>query len=48
MRNAHAALRDSTRLYRNNVPQMMLWLPEEEAGQPKFEFEPEMVRLKAA
>jgi hypothetical protein len=39
---------DSTRLYRKIVPQMVLWLPEEEAAQLKFEFEAEMVRLKAA
>ncbi|MFA6032846.1 MAG: hypothetical protein WC889_08115 [Myxococcota bacterium] len=39
---------DSTRLYRKNVPEMVLWLPEEEAAQLKFEFEDEMVRLKAA
>ncbi|MFK0692334.1 hypothetical protein ACFX5Q_29770 [Mesorhizobium sp. IMUNJ 23033] len=39
---------DSTRLYHKIVPQMVLWLPEEEAAQLKFEFEAEMVRLKAA
>ncbi|MER9452289.1 hypothetical protein [Mesorhizobium sp. M0478] len=39
---------DSVRLYRKIVPQMVLWLPEEEAAQLKFEFEAEMVRLKAA
>jgi hypothetical protein len=30
------------------VRQMVLWLPEEEAARLKFEFEAEMVRLKAA
>ena len=39
---------DSVRLYRKIVPQMALWLPEEEAEQLKFEFETEMERLKAA
>jgi hypothetical protein len=39
---------DSVRLYRKIVPQMALWLPDEEAAQLKFEFETEMVRLKAA
>jgi hypothetical protein len=39
---------DSVRLYRKIVPQMVLWLPEEEAAQLKFEFETEMERLKAA
>ncbi|RWN32932.1 MAG: hypothetical protein EOR97_08140 [Mesorhizobium sp.] len=39
---------DSTRLYRKIVTQMVLWLPEDEAAQLKFEFEAEMVRLKAA
>jgi hypothetical protein len=39
---------DSVRLYRKIVPQMALWLPEEEAAQLKFEFETEMERLKAA
>jgi hypothetical protein len=36
------------RLYRKIVPQMALWLPEEEAAQLRFEFETEMERLKAA
>jgi hypothetical protein len=35
-------------LYRTIVPQMTLWLPEEEAAQLRFEFEAEMERLKAA
>lgn len=39
---------DSVRLYRKIVPQMALWLPEEEAAQLRFEFETEMDRLKAA
>lgn len=36
------------RLYRRLVPQMGLWLPEEEAAQLTFEFERELQRLKAA
>lgn len=36
------------RLYRRLVPQMSMWLPEEEAAQLKFEFEQELERLKAA
>jgi hypothetical protein len=39
---------DSVRLYRKIVPQMALWLPEEEAAQLTFEFETELERLKAA
>jgi hypothetical protein len=39
---------DSVRLYTKIVPQMALWLPDEEAAQLKFEFETEMERLKAA
>lgn len=41
---------DSSRvsLYRLIVPQMTLWLPEEEAAQLRFEFETEMARLEAA
>lgn len=39
---------DSVRLFRKIVPQMALWLPEDEADQLKFEFEIEMQRLKAA
>jgi hypothetical protein len=35
-------------LYRTIFPQMSLWLPEEEAAQLRFEFETELVRLKAA
>jgi hypothetical protein len=35
-------------LYRTIFPQMSLWLPEEEAAQLRFEFEAELVRLKAA
>ena len=39
---------ESVRLYRKIVPQMVLWLPEEEAAQLCFDFEAEMRRLKAA
>jgi hypothetical protein len=35
-------------LYRTIVPQMTLWLPEEEGAQLRFEFEAELARLKAA
>lgn len=35
-------------LYRTIFPQMTNWLPEEEAAQLCFEFEAELVRLKAA
>jgi hypothetical protein len=35
-------------LYRTIVPQMTLWLPEEEGAQLRFEFETEMARLEAA
>jgi hypothetical protein len=35
-------------LYRTVVPQMTLWLPEEEGAQLRLEFEKEMERLKAA
>jgi len=35
-------------LYRTIFPQMTLALPEEEAAQLRFEFEEELVRLKAA
>jgi len=36
------------RLYEHLVPQMSMWLPEEEAAQLKFEFAQEVERLKAA
>ena len=36
------------RLYRKIVPQMVLWLPDEEAAQLCFAFEEEMRRLLAA
>lgn len=36
------------RLYRTIFPQMTRWLPDDEAGQLRFAFEEEMVRLKAA
>jgi len=39
---------DSVRLYLRIVPQMSLWLPEDEAKQLVLQFEQEMVRLKAA
>jgi len=35
-------------LYRTIVPQMTLWLPEEEGAQLRLEFEREMERLEAA
>jgi hypothetical protein len=35
-------------LYRTIVPQMTLWLPEEEGAQLRFEFEAELARLDAA
>jgi hypothetical protein len=35
-------------LYRTIFPQMTLSLPEDEAAQLRFEFEEELVRLKAA
>lgn len=37
-----------TNLYRTIVPQMSLWLPEDEARQLCFEFETELARLEAA
>lgn len=39
---------DSVRLYRKIVPQMVQWLPEDEAAQLCFEFDEEMRRLLAA
>lgn len=41
---------DATRLslYRTIFPQMTNWLPDEEAAQLRFDFETELVRLKAA
>jgi hypothetical protein len=35
-------------LYRTIVPQMTLWLPEDEGAQLRFEFETELARLEAA
>jgi hypothetical protein len=35
-------------LYRTIVPQMTLWLPDEEAAQWRLSFETEMARLDAA
>jgi len=37
-----------TSLYRTIVPQMTLWLPEDEGAQLRFEFELELERLEAA
>ncbi|MGI3900459.1 MAG: hypothetical protein ACRYGP_24605 [Janthinobacterium lividum] len=34
-------------LYRTIVPQMVLWLPDEEAAQWRFDFEAELERLAA-
>ncbi len=39
---------DSLRLYRTIVPQMVLWLPEEEAAQYRLQFDAEVKRLEAA
>lgn len=39
---------DDLRLYRKIVPQMVLWLPEEEGRQLCFDFEEEILRLMAA
>jgi hypothetical protein len=39
---------DRLLVYRTIFPQMAGWLPEEEAAQLKFEFNTEMIRLKAA
>lgn len=39
---------DDLRLYRKIVPQMVLWLPEEESRQLCFDFEAEIRRLMAA
>lgn len=36
------------KLYQTIFPQMTNWLPEPEAAQLRFEFEAELVRLKAA
>ena len=36
------------RLYERLVPQMSVWLPEEEAAQLIFEFEEQVERLKVA
>ena len=40
--------RAELRLYRTIVPQMTLWLPEDEAAQWRFDFEVELERLEAA
>ena len=40
--------RAQVRLYRTIVPQMTLWLPEDEAAQWKLDFETELERLEAA
>ncbi len=39
---------EKTRLYRTIVPQMVRWLPEEEARQLRLDFETELKRLEAA
>ena len=36
------------RFYKTVVPQMVLWLPDEEAAQFRFAFETEIARLEAA
>ncbi len=36
------------KFYRTVIPQMSLWLPEEEAAQLRFEFETEVKRLELA
>jgi hypothetical protein len=36
------------RFYRTVVPQMSLWLPEDEAAQLRFEFDEEVKRLELA
>ena len=40
--------RAQVRLYRTIVPQMTLWLPEDEAARWRFDFEAELERLLAA
>jgi hypothetical protein len=40
--------RDKLLVYRTIFPQMIWWLPEEEAAQLRFAFDIEMARLKAA
>lgn len=40
--------RAQVRLYRTIVPQMTLWLPDDEAAQWRFDFETELERLEAA
>ena len=45
---AQSLPRNQASLYRNLVPQMTLWLPEDEAAQLRLAFEKEMERLKAA
>ena len=39
--------RTQLRLYRTIVPQMTLWLPDDEAAQYRFDFESELERLAA-
>ena len=39
--------RDELAVYRTIVPQMVLWLPDEEAAQWRFDFEAELERLAA-
>ena len=39
--------RNRLALYRTIVPQMVLWLPDDEAAQWRFDFEAELERLAA-
>jgi hypothetical protein len=45
---AQSLPRNQASLYRNLVPQMTRWLPEDEAAQLRLAFKKEMERLKAA
>ena len=47
-RRSFLGIRTRLLVYRTIFPQMAGWLPEEEAAQLKFEFDAELVRLKAA
>ena len=40
--------REELRVYRTIVPQMTLWLPDDEAAQWRLDFEAEVARLEAA
>jgi len=48
VRTAHELPWGRASLYSTIFPQLILWLPEEEAAQLCFEFNVEMERLKAA